>query len=95
MHLLRVLANEVDGDVDLMVAEADEAVVPREWLVAEIASVIVDEVQRAEPLDKARDYMLAGRSDDISCPDKNSSQRRCWPHGGCQLSWWCHGRCHG
>ena len=75
MHLLGVPADGLCGDVYLMVTEVDEEVVPREQLVAEAASVVADEAQRAEPLDEAREHVLAG-GDDVSRPDKNSSQRR-------------------
>ncbi len=75
-HLLGVLADDVGGDVDLVVAEVDEASVPRERSVAEAASVVADEAQRAETLDEAADHTLAG-GDDGSRPDKKSSQRRC------------------
>jgi hypothetical protein len=95
VYLLWVHAGNVDGDVDLVGAEVDETAAPGEWSVAEAASVVADEVQRAKSLDKARDHTLAGGSNDGSHPDDNSSQRRCWPYGGRQLSWWCHGSSHG
>ena len=76
MHLFGVLADNLGGDVDLMLAEVDEAAVPRERPAAEAASVVADEVERAESEDKATDHTLT-RSDDGSRPDGNSSQRRC------------------
>jgi hypothetical protein len=47
------------ADVDLVANEGDEATVPWEWLVPKADNVLADELQRAEPLDKARDYTLA------------------------------------
>ena len=76
MHLLGVPADKLGGDVDLVVAEVDEAAVPRERFAAEAASVVADKTQRAESLHKAADDTLA-RGDDGSRPDENSSQRRC------------------
>ena len=40
---------------------------------------------------EATDHALA-RSKEGARPDENTSQRLCQPHGGRQLSWWCHGR---
>ena len=85
MHLVRELANDLGGDVDSEVAELDEAAVPGKRPPAETPGVVADDVQRAESVDKATDYTLAGRKEG-SRPDVNSSQRRCWPHGGRQLS---------
>ena len=92
-HLLGVLADNLGGDVGHEGAEADEAAVRRERPAAEASSVVADEVQRAESVDKATDHALVG-GDDGTRPDEHTSQRRCWPHGGRQLSWWYHGRCH-
>ena len=86
-HVLWVPANRIGGDVDLVVTEVDDAAVPGERLVADVTGVVDDEAQRAEPLDEAPDHTLAG-GDDVSRPDKNSSQRRWQPHGGRQLSSW-------
>ena len=93
MHPFRIPAENLGGDVDLMVAELDEAAVLRERPTAKASSVIADEVQQTEPVDKATDHAFAG-GDDGSRPDENTSQHRCWPHAGRQLSWWYHGRCH-
>ena len=87
MHPVRVSADDPGGDVDREVAELDEAAVPCERPAAEAASVVADDVQRAESVDKATDHALAG-VDDGSRLDEHTSQRRCWPHGGCQLSSW-------
>jgi len=87
MHPLWIPANDLGGDVDLMLAKVDEEAVPRERPVAEAASVIADEAQRTESVDKATDHTFT-RGDDGSRPNVNSSQRRCWPHGGRQLSSW-------
>ena len=76
MHPFGILANNLGGDVDLMLAEVDEAAVPRERPAAETACVVADEVQRAESVDKATDHALA-RGDEGSRPDENTSQRRC------------------
>ena len=79
--------------VDRELAEVDEAPVPGQWPAAETTGVVADYVERAESVDKATDHALT-RRDEGTRPDEDSSQRRCWPHGGRQLSWWCHGRCH-
>jgi hypothetical protein len=55
--------------------------------------LVADKAHRSEQLDKARDHVLAG-GDNRSRPDEDSSQHHCWPHGGRQLSWCYHGRCH-
>jgi hypothetical protein len=94
VHLLRVHVMDLDRDVDLMIAEADDAAVVRHGLVAEAARVVVDEAERAELLREATDHALAG-GDEGSRPDENSSQRRCWPHGGRQLSTFGNDRNHG
>ena len=91
MHLHRVHAGELARDIDLMTAEADDSDARRERAATEATGVVVDEAQRAKLLREAANHALAG-ADDGSCPDENSSQRRCWPHGGRQLSWWSHGR---
>ena len=78
-----------------MRAEADDAAILRKTAaVGEAAGVVVDEVQRAEALDEARNHALASDSEETR-PDMNSSKRSCWPHGGRQLSSWWNGRCHG
>ena len=78
-----------------MLAELDDAAVLVEAAaVGEAASVVVDEIQRAEALDEAGHHELAGDGNDAR-PDVNSSKRSCWPHGGRQLSSWWNGRCHG
>ena len=82
-----------DGDEDLELAEGDDVASLRPRPLAEAACIVVDEVERAEPLEHAREDTLA-RPEKIARPDEHSSQRRCWPHGGRQLSWWYHGRCH-
>ena len=87
MHPFGVPADDLDGDIDRKVAEVDEAAVSWERPAAEATSVVADDVQRAKPVDKATDHALAG-GDDGSRPDENTSQRRCWPHGGRQLSSW-------
>ena len=58
-HLLGVPAHKLGGDVDLERPEEDEAAVPRHWPATEAARVVVDEVQRAESVDKATDHALA------------------------------------
>ena len=92
-HLLRVLADNLGGDVGHEGAEADEAAVRRERPAAEASSIVADEVQRAELADEPANDALAG-VDDGARPECHTSQRRCLPHGGRQLSWWYHGRCH-
>ena len=87
MHPVGVPADDLGGDVDREVAKLDEAAVPQERPAAEVASVVADDVQQAESVDKATDHVLAG-GDDGSHPDENTSQRHCWPHGGRQLSSW-------
>ena len=87
MHHIRVPVCRDGADVDAMSAEVDEDAVPGEGPGAEVTGVVADIVQRAEPLDKARDHALAG-GDDGSRLDENSSKRSCWPHGGRQLSSW-------
>ena len=87
MHPFGIPADNLSGDVDCEAAELDEAAIPRERPTAEAASVVADDVQRAESVDKATDYPLTG-VDDGSRPDEHTSQRRCWPHGGRQLSSW-------
>ena len=62
--------------------------------VAEAPRIVADEGQRAESVDNATDHTLA-QSKEGARLDENTSQRLCQPHGGRQLSWWCHGRCHG
>ena len=74
--LFGVHADDLAGDVDRKVTEVDEAAVPRERPAAEATSVVADDVQRAESVDKATDYMLTG-GDDGSHPDEYTSQRRC------------------
>ena len=93
LHPFGKPARDLGGDVDRERAEVDEAPVPGQWPAAETTGVVADDVERAESVDKATDHTLA-RRDEGARPDENSSQRRCWPHGGRQLSWWCHGRCH-
>ena len=93
MHPFGIPADNLGGDVDLMLAESDEAAIPRQRFAGETARVVADEVQRAESVDKATNHALAG-GDEGSRPDENTSQRRCWPHGGRQLSWGEQDRCH-
>ena len=81
MHHAGIPSYRDCGDIDLVVAETNVAAISGEGLVAEAASIVADEAQRAEPLDKARDHALAGGNDG-SRPDEDSSQRHCWPHGG-------------
>ena len=69
------------------IAEGDEVAVVRVRPLAETASVVVDEMQRAESLHHAGEHALA-RPEEVARPDEDSSQHRCWPHGGRQLSWW-------
>ena len=76
MQPFGILADDLGGDVDLMLAEVDEAAVPRERPAAEAASVVADEVERTESEDKATDHAFA-RSDDGSHPNGNSGQRHC------------------
>ena len=87
MHHGGELAGDLGGDVDGEVAELDKAAVPGKRPPAETPGVVADDVQRAESVDKTTDYALAG-GDEGSRPDVNSSQRRCWPNGGRQLSSW-------
>ena len=87
MHPFGIPADNLGGDVDREAAKLDEAAVPRERLAAEAASVVADDVQRAKSVDKTTDYPLTG-VDDGSRLDEHNSHRRCWPHGGCQLSSW-------
>ena len=87
MHPFGVPADDLGGDVDRKVAEVDEEAVPRERPAAEATSVVADDVERAEPMDKATENALT-RRDEGTRPDEDSSQRRCWPHGGRQLSSW-------
>ena len=87
MHPFGVPADDLGGDVDREAAELDEAAIPRERPATEAASVVADDVQRADSVDEATDHALA-EGDDGSRPDENTSQRRCWHHGGCQLSSW-------
>ena len=82
------------GDVDLVVAELNDGAVEGERLAPEAGRIVGDEPKPAEALQKPGDGTLAVGQDLDTRPDGNSSQRRCWPHGGRQLSWWCHGRCH-
>ena len=72
MYPFGIPADNLGGDVDLMVAEGDEAAVPRERPAAEAACVVADEVQRAESVDKVTDHALAG-GDEGSRPDENTS----------------------
>ena len=78
-----------------MLAEFDEATAPRERLGPEAARVVADEVERSKPLDEAGVDALAGLGDDVARPDEDSIKHLLLPHGGRQLSWWWHGRCHG
>ena len=71
MHPFGLPAADLGGDVDLVLAEVDEAAVPRERLAAEAARVVADEVERAESEDKATDHALA-RTDDGTRLDGNS-----------------------
>ena len=71
MHLLGVPADNLGGDVDHKVTEVDEAAVPRERPAAEATSVVADDIQRVESVDKATDHMLAG-GDDGSRLDENT-----------------------
>jgi hypothetical protein len=90
-HLRRVLAGKLGCDEDLKLAEGENGPVRRQRPAAETSGVIVDEAQRAELLREAAQHTLAG-GEEGSRPDEHSSQRRCWPHGGRQLSWFDHGR---
>ena len=92
-HPLRILAHHFGGDVNLKAAKLYKAVVPGQRPVTETARVVADDVQRAEYVDKATDHTLAG-GDEGTRPEVNSSQRRCWPHGGRQLSRGEQDRCH-
>ena len=85
MHLRRVHAGKLGGDEDLKRAEADDFAARRKRVAAEATGVVVDEAQRAKLLSEAANHTLTG-ANDRSRPNGNSSQRRCWPHGGCQLS---------
>ena len=91
MHLRQVHAGKLGGDEDLVAAEADDSAARQERATTEASSVVVNAAQRAKLLSEAANHTLA-ETDDGSRPDENSSQRRCWPHGGHQLSWWSHGR---
>src|SRR3954465_4560044 len=51
--MLRICALHAHRDVDLVLAELDEATIPREWLGPEAARVVADEVERSKPLDEA------------------------------------------
>jgi hypothetical protein len=59
------------SNINPVATKVDELAVPWERLLAEVASVFADKVQRAEPPDKASDHTFA--SYDGSCPDENSS----------------------
>ena len=87
MHPFGVPVDDLGGDVDREVAELDEAAILWERPASETTSVVADDVQRAESVDKATDHALA-RGDDGSRPDEHTSQHRCWPHRGRQLSSW-------
>ena len=76
MHPFRIPADNLSGDVDREAAELDEAAVPWERHAAEAASVVADDIQRAESVDKATDYPPT-EVDDGSRPDEHTSQRRC------------------
>ena len=58
-HMLREVAGDLGGDIDLVCPEGDEAAVARARLAAEAPHVVADEVQRAESMDKATDHALA------------------------------------
>ena len=79
---------------DLKLTEGEDTPIRRQWPVAETARVVVDEAEGTELLREATDHTLAG-GDEGSHPDEDSSQRRCWPHGGRQLSTFGNDRNHG
>ena len=80
-HVLGKAAGNLGGDVALVGTEVDEAAVAGQRPVAEAPRVVADEVQRAEPVDKATDYALA-RGEEGARPDENTSQRLCQPTVG-------------
>ena len=92
---LRICGLHAHGDVDLVLAELDEATTPRERLGPEAPCIVADKVERSKPLDEAGVDALAGLGDDVARPNEDSIKHLLLPHGGRQLSWWCHSRCHG
>ena len=57
----------------------------------EAPRVVADEGEIATPANESGlDTLASSRTR----PDGNSLKHSNWPHGGRQLSWWDHGRCH-
>ena len=82
-------------DVDLVLAELDEATAPWERLGPEATCIVAGEVECPIPLDEARINALSRLGDDVARPDEDSIKHLLLPYGGRQLSWWWHDRCHG
>lgn len=61
--MLRVVAGDLGGDVDVERTEADEEPVHRHRLIAEAARVVDDEVEGAEAVDEVTEHALAGVED--------------------------------
>ena len=94
MHHSGVHERLRDGDVDVEGAEGE--VVAKGWHLplAKTARIVKDPILRVDSLHQSRQHALAG-VEEVARPDEDSSQRHCWPHGGRQISWWCHGICLG
>ena len=86
-----IAANRLGGDVGGEAAQRDEEAVGGEGLAGEAASVVADEGEVTDPANKSGLDALASRGTRL---DGNSLKHSNLPHGGRQLSWWDHGRCH-
>jgi hypothetical protein len=89
-HLLRVLANNVDSNVGDEATKHHEETMLGEGLACKAPCIVTDKTELADLGNEPRKNTLARAR-----PDVNSLQRLNLPHGGRQLSWWDHGRCHG
>jgi hypothetical protein len=79
--LLWVLLIE-DRDVDVVLAEIDDAPCRQILYAGEAVGVVDDAVHRADSLNQTRSDGAAGVVLE-SRPNGNSGHRRCEPHGGC------------
>ena len=71
-NLVRINAGDVDADVDLVPAQADEDTITRGSFPPEAPCIVADIVTETKSLDQARNNALA-RVDEVSRPDRNSS----------------------